>query len=315
MNCCESRVLLRGERVALDAPDHLGGEHVGDRRGALLPGLEGLADGLAVGFGAVVGRFGHRWLLSVSSSAAPSSVSARRCAILRRSVQRHGSLPDDRGPGGRFLAAVGRAGARVRGARRPGAVSLRPLPRARGRPSRARRARRVDDAGGARRRDHHPAPGDARLARDLPAPVDAGQGRRDRRPRLGRPGGARSRRRLARARARGLRVPVPADTRADGRPRGAAAGDPGLVVGRAVHLRRRPLHPARARRPAQAGAAPAPADHHRRQRRAAQRRARRALRRRVQHRRSRRPPRWASAWRWSSARARRPAASRCRSRS
>ena len=170
----------------------------------------------------VVGRKG-----SDEEKRAPKGASARRCAILRRSVQRHGSLPDDRGPGGRFLAAVGRAGARVRGARRPGAVSLRPLPRARGRPSRTRRARRLDDARGARRRDHQPAPGDPRLARDLPPPVGAGEGRRDRRPRLGRPGGARSRRRLARARARGLRVPVPAHTRADGRPRGAAAGDPG----------------------------------------------------------------------------------------
>ena len=73
--------------------------------------------------------------------------------------------------------------------------------------------------------------------------------------------------------------------------------------------------PARPRRPTQAGAAPAPADHRRRRRRArGAPRSRRAMPTSTTPC-SRRPPRSASAVQWSSARARPPAVSRCRSRS
>src|SRR3954468_8441890 len=51
-----TRVLPGGERVALDAPDEVVREDVGDGAGPRLPGLEGLADRLAVGLGDV----GHR---------------------------------------------------------------------------------------------------------------------------------------------------------------------------------------------------------------------------------------------------------------
>ena len=271
---CADRDASASARRGKDGPRAGGGGHVLRRSLRSLRSVIRRQDPPATGCGPTER---HR-------AKAAAAVAGRRPAGSGRSVQRHGPVPDDRGPGGRVVAAVGRAGACVRGAWRPGALSLRPLPGARGRSPRARRARRMDDARGARRRDDDAAPGDARLACDLPPPVGAGQGRRDRRSRLERPGGARARRRLARARARGLRVPLPVDARADGRPRGAAAGDPGLVVGRALRLRRRALPPERPRRPTEAGAAPAPADHHRRQRRTAQRRARRALRRRVQHR-------------------------------
>ena len=67
---------------------------------------------------------------------------------LRRSAR--GPLPDDRGPGGRQLGGLARARQGLRGARRPGAVPLRPLPQPRRR-ARPRLARRVGDDQRARR--------------------------------------------------------------------------------------------------------------------------------------------------------------------
>ena len=42
-------ILLRRRRVSLYPPDHVGGEHIRDVAGSLLPGIEGLADDLPVG--------------------------------------------------------------------------------------------------------------------------------------------------------------------------------------------------------------------------------------------------------------------------
>ena len=82
----------------------------------------------------------------------------------------------------------------------------------------------------------------------------------------------------------------------------------------AVLVRRRAVPARRPRRAAEAGAAPAPAAAHGRQRRSARRRARRALGGRVQHRvRDARRGRWRGR-RASMRRARRPGASRSRSR-
>ena len=105
------------------------------------------------------------------------------------------------------------------------------------------------------------------------------------------------------------RVRVPIHPRTHGRPRGATAGDPRLLVGRALRLRGSPLPPARPRRTAQTVAAPAPTDHHRRSRpdRAAPLLPRGTPTSTTP--RTRRPPTFASAAPPSSVRASRPAAS------
>ncbi len=118
---------------------------------------------------------------------------------------------------------------------------------------------------------------------ELPPSLGARQARGDRRPRVGRTDRSRPRRRLARARARGLRLSVPADRRTRRRARRAASDPDGDVGRRAVLVPGRALRPVRPGRPAQARPAAAPARDHGRQRGPAQRRARRALRRRVQH--------------------------------
>src|SRR5207302_344224 len=77
-------------------------------------------------------------------------------------------LADDRGPGGRHLAAVVRARRRMRGTRRRDALPLRPLHLAVER-NRQRRARRLDDDCRARGSHHNAALRHARL----PPPADA----------------------------------------------------------------------------------------------------------------------------------------------
>ena len=91
------------------------------------------------------------------------------------------------------------------------------------------------------------------------------------RPHLGRARRARPRRRLARVRALGFRVRVPAARRAHGDARGAARRRPRRLGRRPVLVRRRALPPGLRRRPPEAGAATAPAADHRRGREASQR--------------------------------------------
>ena len=95
-------------------------------------------------------------------------------------------------------------------------------------------------------------------------PSVLGSGGDDGRPHLRRPGRAGARGGLARARARGLRLPVRAARRAHGRVRGAGRRDRRPVDDRAVLLRRPPLPARRGRGAAAAGAAAAPSAHHRR---------------------------------------------------
>ena len=188
---------------------------------------------------------------------------------------------------------VGRlAGARRhrRAARLRRALPLRPLPVGRRR-ARAQRARRVGDAvraGG----DHVDDPArDARLAGDLPPPVRARQARRDRRPHLRRPGRARASAPAGGRPSTGLRLPVPADGRADG-PAGRATGDHPRLVGRGPFtFSRRALERVEDldAQPKPVQEPELPLDHGRRGR-AAQRGARRAPGARVQ-RRPRRPGR------------------------
>ena len=162
-----------------------------------------------------------------------------------------GPLPDDRGPGRRHLAPVAGARAGVRGERRAGAVPLRPpaQPRRRGR---ARLARRVGDAQRAGRAHEHAAARHARLPGHVPPPLRRREGRRGRRPRVGRARRARPRRGLERARARRLRLPVPAARPAHGDARRAARDRAPPVDRGAVLVRRRALPDRRARRAAEA---------------------------------------------------------------
>ncbi len=131
-------------------------------------------------------------------------------------------------------------------------------------------ARRVGDARGTRRAHRADPARDDGLARHLPSPLGAREERRDGRPRLGRQGRARHRRRLVRGRARELRVPLRHAARAARRARSPARRDHAPVDGG----RGRPASPA--------PAAP-PADHRRRAREAADGRRRDPPRRRVQH--------------------------------
>ena len=194
----------------------------------------------------------------------------------------HGPLPDDRGPGGRDLAAVAGAGAGLRGGRRPGAVPLRPPAqplRAQG----ARLARRVGDDRGAGRPHEHAAARHARLPRHVPPSLRRGEDGRGRRPRVGRARRARPRSRLVRARARRLRLPVPAAEGAHGHARRAARDRPRPVGRRRVLVRGRALRPRGPRRAAEAAPAAAPAAADGWQGRPARRGAGRPLGGRVQH--------------------------------
>ena len=172
-----------------------------------------------------------------------------------------------------------------RGARVRRVLPVRPLPRD-GRRRSARPDRLVGDARRARARDEHdPARHDDDVG-DLPLPRSARDRGRAGRPDERRAGRARHRRRLVRRRARGVRHPVPADRRAV-RPARGPARDPHRPVGDARRARPSPTtgthHSGRRlARAAQAGAAAAPADHHRRQGREADAGPDRALRRRVQ---------------------------------
>src|SRR3954453_14153669 len=190
-------------------------------------------------------------------------------------------LPDDRGPGGRRVGRLGRAGELVRaaGVRRP--LPLGPLPERRW-PRRAGVARCVghrlragcdhDDAAA-----RHP-----RLAGHLPPPERVGQGGRHGRPHLERAGGARNWDGVAGGGARGLRLPVPADGRADETARRAAGSHHARVERWTAELQRRLLRDNQPRRAPEAGADAAPAAHRRRGGRAAVGGARGALCRRVQ---------------------------------
>ena len=167
------------------------------------------------------------------------------------------------------MGAVARARARHRGRRPRRALPLGPLPLHR--PRRARRvARRVGDAGRARGPNRSDPSRDDGLARHVPPCVGAREERGDRRPRLGRPGRARDRRRLVRGRARQLRLSVRDTASPARRARPAAGGDRPSVD----RSRRRPSGPV---------AAAAPADHRRREGEAADGRSGDPPRRRVQH--------------------------------
>ena len=131
-------------------------------------------------------------------------------------VGRRARLPDDRGPGGRHLGAVGgaRPTAEARGHR--GALPLRPLPRDRPQDGAGGSLDAWTTLAGARRRDRADPARNARLAGDVPARRRAGEERRHGRPHLGRPRRARHRRRLVRGGARRVRLPVPDRARAGG---------------------------------------------------------------------------------------------------
>ena len=136
----------------------------------------------------------------------------------------------------------------VRGARRRGPLPLRPLPLADR--SGACGARRLDRASGARRPHDADRAGHAGLAGDLPAGRGARE-RRDHRVRdLGRADLARDGHRLDGGRARGVRLPVPAD---EGTARDLHRADRGRarLLGRtaAAAPDRRRQRPLRDRRP------------------------------------------------------------------
>ena len=141
-------------------------------------------------------------------------------------------LPDDRGPGRSRVGAVARARAR-----RPRSAGLEGLFRsdhyqAIGTGSPAGSLDAWTTLAGLAARTTDAAPRDDGLARHVPARLGAREERRHRRPHLGRARRARHRRRLVRARARRLRLPVPDDARAARRARPAARGDHAPVDGR-----------------------------------------------------------------------------------
>src|SRR3954447_7998924 len=198
------------------------------------------------------------------------------CRIASASVRAPGGrreepradLPDDRGPGGRRVGRLGRACQLVRaaGVRRP--LPLGPLPERRW-PRRAGVARCVGHRLRAGRDHDDAAARHPRLAGHLPPPERVGQGGRHGRPHLERAGGARNWDGVAGGGARGLRLPVPADGRADETARRAAGSHHARVERWTAELQRGLLRDNQPRRAPEAGADAAPAAHRRRGGRAA----------------------------------------------
>ena len=231
-------------------------------------------------------------------------------------TQRDEGRADDRGPGGRDLGGLGRAGRYLRALRHRGALPLRPLPVRHGR--RASAARSTPGARSTRSPRARRRCGSARWSRRRASATRRCWPSWSRPPTTSptagsssawAPAGRRSSTPRTASRSCSMKERMDVlEEQLDDRPRRALRGRP-------VQLQRRPLHDRGPAVAPAAGPAPAPAADPGRQRRPARGAARRPLRRRVQHghadaRRGR-----ASGARTSPRRARRPAASRSRSRS